>query len=455
VEALFASTALGASFVPLNFRARGDELRDLLSAAAPDVLLAGPRYATTPELDRGIGKVVSLEAGPAGLPALVELAPGEALAAPAHVGDDDVAVVMFTSGTSGGAKAVMLTHGALTGYVFATTEPADGSPRGSTLLAVPLHHVAGLTAVLAAVFGGRRLVLMRQFEAGEWLRLVAQERITHVFLVPTMLKQVLDHPAFPNTDLTSLEVLGYGAAPMPLPVIRRAIEELPPTVQFVHAFGQTETTSTVTLLTPEDHRLEGSGEEVERRLRRLNSIGRPLPDVELQIVDAQGRPLPPGQPGEIVVRSPRLMAGYEGRESETRETLRDGWLWTRDLGVIDDDGYVFLRGRLSDLIIRGGENVSPEEVEAVLTSHEAVADAVVVGIPDEEWGERIAAAVVLEPGRECRETDLIDFCRGRLAGFKRPERVVVMDELPRNALGKLLRREVRRMLIDEGRGSGT
>ncbi|HKP19137.1 MAG TPA: AMP-binding protein [Gaiellaceae bacterium] len=440
VEVLFATTALGAAFVPINFRARGDELAGLVSAASPDVLLTGRRYAAD---------VAELHAAPTVL-TLDDLAAGEGLDGVADVDDGELAVLMFTSGTSGTPKAVMLSHGALTGYVLSTTEPTDGTPRGSGLLAVPLHHIAGLTSVLAAIFSGRRLVIMRQFDAGQWLALVEAERVTNAFLVPTMLKRVLDHPAFGETDLSSLELLGYGAAPMPPTVIRRAIEALPPAVQFVNAFGQTETTSTVTMLGPEDHRLDGPPEEVERRLRRLSSIGRPLADVELEVVDDEGRPRPRGEVGEIVVRSARVMAGYDGRAAETNETLRGGWLWTRDLGYVDEDGYIFLTGRRSDLIIRGGENISPAEVEAVLETHETVAEAAVVGVPDEEWGERVVAAVVAEPGRACSEEALIDYCRGRLAGFKRPERIAQVDELPRNALGKLIRSEVRRVLAEEG-----
>ncbi len=446
VQSLFAVAAIGAVFVPANFRARAEELAGILAAAEPDLILAGPRYVETVVSawpGEGEPRVLPLEG--AGAP---EWAP---FAAVAEVSDEDVAVLMFTSGTSGAPKAAMLTHAGMTGYIFATTEPADGTARGSTLLAVPLHHVAGLTAVLGTIFAGRRLVLMRQFDAGEWLELVEAEHVTRAFLVPTMLKRVLDHPSFPTTDLSSLELLSYGAAPMPQTLIRRAIDVLPPSIQLVNAFGQTETTSTVTMLTPEDHRLEGTPEEVERRIRRLASIGRPLPDVEIDVVDADWRPVPRGEVGEIVVHSSRVMAGYLGRDEETRSTLRDGWLRTRDLGWIDEDGYVFLTGRSSDLIIRGGENVSPDEVEAVLDDHPAVAECAVVGVPDEEWGERIIAAVALEPGGAYTEAELLDWCRERLAGHKRPERIVLTEELPRNALGKLLRREVKRVLIDEGR----
>jgi acyl-CoA synthetase (AMP-forming)/AMP-acid ligase II len=461
--------------VPLNYRARPEELAAMLRVAAPRLLLVGERYvavaaeALARDRHGAVGgqaapRLVLLAQAPppdqhrpANVPCLAALAAEAAPVLPDEVADDALAVLMFTSGTTAAAKAVMLAHADLVSFVFATTEPADEAEQLTVLLAAPLYHIAGLSAVLSATFGRRRIVLLRQFDAGEWLALAAAERATHAFLVPTMLKRVLDHPAFADTDLSSLQVLSYGAAPMPLSVIRRAIAVLPPTVQFVNAFGQTETASTVTMLGPDDHRLEGSPADVEQRLRRLASIGRPLPDVELCILDEQGAPLPPGEVGEIAIRAERRMRGYYGEEAATRATLQDGWLRTRDRGWVDADGYVYLAGRQSDLIIRGGENVAPEEVEAVLDLHPAVEEAAVIGLPDEEWGERIAAVVVPRPGAAVTAATLVEHCRERLASFKKPETIFFADALPRNAVGKLLRRELRARYADareNGDGDG-
>jgi acyl-CoA synthetase (AMP-forming)/AMP-acid ligase II len=297
--------------------------------------------------------------------------------------------------------------------------------------------------VLIAMFAGRRIVLLSQFDTERWLHPAETQRITHAFVVPTMLKRILDDPAFARTDLSSLEVLSYGAAPMPLPVIRRAIQMLPETVQFINAFGQTETTSTVMMLGPDDHVLRGSPEEVERKLRRLGSIGRPLDDVEVRILDDDGVPLGVGKIGEIAIQTARMMRGYYGQEDATSATVQDGWLRTRDLGWIDEDGYVFLAGRKSDLIIRGGENIAPDEIELVLGTHPAVDEVAVFGVPDEEWGERVAAAVVKRSGVNATEDGLIEHARARLASFKKPEIIVFVTELPRNALGKVLRKELR------------
>jgi acyl-CoA synthetase (AMP-forming)/AMP-acid ligase II len=284
---------------------------------------------------------------------------------------------------------------------------------------------------------------MQQFDAAEWLHLVERERVTHAFLVPTMLKRVLDAPELSTTNLSSLRVLTYGAAPMPLQVIRRAIETLPAHIGFANSFGQTESTATVTLLGPEDHHLGGPPEEIESHLRRLASVGRPLPGIEIRILDESGNQLPVGQVGEIAIRSERLMRGYYGDEQATASAIRDGWLLSRDLGWLDDAGYLFLVGRRSDMIIRGGENIAPEEVEVVLASHPAVDEVAVFGVPDLDWGEVVATAVVLHEGESVSEEHLIEYCRQRISSFKKPDHVVFVSELPHNSMGKLMRRELR------------
>lgn len=285
--------------------------------------------------------------------------------------------------------------------------------------------------------------MLRQFEPTTWLETVPRERITHAFLVPTMLKRVLDHPEFGRYACTSLEVLAYGAAPMPVPVIRRAIAMFPPTVGFVNAFGQTETTATVTVLLPEDHRLEGSAQEVERKLQRLSSIGRPLPDVEVRIVDPEGAEVTRGEVGEITVRTPRVMKGYFSQGDATAQTLVNGWLHTRDMGWMDADGYLYLAGRKDDVIIRGGENISPAEVEAVLHAHPAIEEAAIIGVPDVDWGEQVMAIIVPRADSTLAVEEVIDWCRQRLASFKKPASVHFVNELPRNPLGKVLRNELR------------
>lgn len=448
LEIYFAAVCLDAIYVPLSFRAKAEELTYMLDSASPSVLFVGERYLELmcPILPTG-------EANPRMVLLVGEAPPGwdtyEGLMASASPeethfpqGDDqDTTVLMFTAGTTGTPKGVMLTHQSLTTYLLAHVTPPDPEVEESNLLCVPLYHVAGLQSALAAVYGGRTLVLMRQFEPKEWLELVQRERPTRSMLVPTMLKRLMEQPDFRRYDLSSLEVLTYGAAPMPLAVIRQAIEEFSG-VQFINAFGQTESAATIAALGPEDHVLEGSPEEIERRLRRLTSIGRPLEDVDVRIVDEEDREVPQGQVGELVAQGARVMKGYWGQQAETQDTIRGGWLHTGDLAYQDEDGYIYLAGRARDFIKRGGEMISPEEVERVLTSHPGVEEAAVIGVPDVDWGERVRA-IVVRRGEKVTADELIEYCRQRLAGFKRPESVVFVVELPRNPLGKVLKTELR------------
>ena len=257
-----------------------------------------------------------------------------------------------------------------------------------------------------------------------------------------MLKRLMDQPTFKDYDLSSLQVITYGAAPMPLEVIKKAIVEFPGT-RFINAFGQTETASTITMLPPDDHNISEDDPDFEKKLNRLASIGKPLPDVEVRIVDEDGSDVSQGETGEIVARGQRLMKGYWNREEATKETLRGGWLYTGDLGYWDEDGYIFLSGRAKDFIKRGGEMIAPEEVEQIIMSHPGVDEAAIIGIPDIEWGERVRALVVRKPGMELSMEEVVEHCRPRMAGFKRPEDVVFVDELPRNPMGKVLKRVLR------------
>ncbi len=361
-----------------------------------------------------------------------------------EIGDDDTTILMYTSGTTGRPKGVPLKHNAFVTYILDNVDPANPEIEERNLLTVPLYHVAGMQAILAAIYGGRTLVLMRQFEVKEWLRMIQQERVTRAMLVPTMLKRVIDDPEFSQYNLSSLKVITYGAAPMPFEVIRKAIQ-LMPWVMFINAFGQTETASTITTLGPEDHRIEGTEEEKEKKLKRLtSSIGKPLPDVEIKIVDEEGKSLPPFQVGEILARGPRMMTGYWRDEQKTSQVMtEDGWLRTNDMGWMDEDGYIYLAGRADDMIIRGGENISPEEVEEVLRSHSKVEEAAVIGVPDIEWGQQPRAIVVLKKGETATGEEIMEFCRTRLAGFKRPRSVLFIEALPRNPMGKILRKNLR------------
>jgi O-succinylbenzoate-CoA ligase len=449
IEVYFAVAKLGAIFVPLNFRAKADELTYMVANAEAKFLFVGSRYldivnTMLPHLHT-VKQAISIDGKQEGkmyYEDLLRSASSDEVMG--EIGDEDLTILMYTAGTTGLPKGVPLKHNAFATYALENVEPASPDIEERNLLTVPLYHVAGIQAMLAAIYGGRTLVLMKQFEVKEWMEMIQREKATRAMLVPTMLKRVIDDPDYNKYNLSSLQVITYGAAPMPFEVINKAIKVMP-WVRFINAFGQTETASTITTLGPEDHIIEGTEEERQKKLKRLtSSIGKPLPDVEVKIVDEDGKTLPSPEVGEILARGPRIMTGYWRDEKKTSQAITsDGWLRTGDMGWMDEEGYIYLAGRGDDMIIRGGENISPEEVENVLHSHPKIEEASVIGIPDMEWGQEPRAVVVLKKGETATSEEIIEYCRSRLAGFKRPRSVVFIDALPRNQMGKVLRKKLR------------
>ena len=447
IEVYFATAKLGATYVPLNFRARAEELEFMINFSEASALFLGQRYVkminSMREQIPGMKNLVSVEGPAEGMldyeSVIAEADPEEVFT---DIDDNDTSILMFTAGTTGQPKGVMLTHDNLATYVLNNVSPADPDIEEKNILTVPLYHIAGMQAVLAAVYGGRTLVVQRQFDPSDWMTLVETESVTRAMMVPTMLKQLMEHEEFPERNLSSLQVITYGAAPMPVEVITKAIEVFPGT-RFINAFGQTESASTITMLTPEDHVIEGSPGERAIKLKRLGSIGRALGDTEVKIFDEDGSEQPVDEVGEIVARGPRVMKGYWKADEATNNTIRNGWLYTGDIGYMDEAGYIFLSGRAKDIIIRAGENISPEQVEATLHSHPAIDEAAVIGVPDPQWGETVRAIVALKAGAQASEADIIEHCRGQLASFKKPESVIFVDALPRNPLGKVLKRVLR------------
>jgi acyl-CoA synthetase (AMP-forming)/AMP-acid ligase II len=448
IETYYACAKLGAVFVPLNYRAKREELTYMVNNAEASVFFVGERYleltaAIRPEL-KGIRHFICYDARPQGMQSyedvIANYPPEEVFV---EVDDSDPTVLMYTSGTTALPKGVVLTYLALSVYVTNTVEPASPDIHEVLLLSVPVYHVAGATAIMSSIWGGRTLVVLPQFEPHAWLEAVQRERVTHTFVVPTMLKRIMDEPDFDQYDLGSLKLLAYGAALMPYEVIRKAVGIF--RCGLMNAYGQTESTSTLTYLGPEDHVIEGTEEEKAKKLERLKSVGRVMEDVEVAIMDPQGNFLPPGHEGEIVGRGARLMTGYWKREDETAQTLVDGWLHTGDVGWMDENGYLFITGRTKDVIIRGGENISPGEIETVLEQHPKVEEAAVIGVPDVDWGEEVKAIVVLKAGQTATAEEITQYCKQHLASFKAPKYVAFVDELPRNYLGKVLKTELRKL----------
>jgi len=448
IETYFAVAKTGAILVPLNFRATADELEYMLAASETRFLFVGERYidmvkALRPNLPN-LERCISID-GPCDdmLNYYDMIASDSDEEFFSEIEDEEITILMFTSGTTGRPKAVPLTHESFGSYILDNVTPADPEIEEKNIMTVPLYHVAGIQGMLAGVYGGRTLVLMRQFEVKEWLDTVQAERINRAMLVPTMLKKIVDFENLSDYDLSSLDIITYGAAAMPFLVIKKAIE-LFPGVSFINAFGQTETGSTITMLSPEDHQIEGTEAEKEKKLKRLaSSIGKALPDVEIRIVNEDGDPLPPDEIGEIVARGSRIMSGYWRDEEKTKQAFTpDGWLRTSDRGWMDEEGYLYRTGRADDVIIRGGENISPIEVEEVLSSHPKIDEVAVIGVSDEEWGQVPYAVAVLKKDQVATEAEIIEYSKDKLASFKRPRAVVFVDELPRTAIGKLQRKKL-------------
>jgi acyl-CoA synthetase (AMP-forming)/AMP-acid ligase II len=446
LEAFLACSRLGAQLVGLNYRAKEGELRGMFDQADVSVTFVEPRYV---DLIRAVGDVRStgvlvqlgdrvdelvayedlLSADVNGSEYLQGLAEPEAMTR---------AFMLFTSGTTSAPKPVVVTNRDVTAYIATFAELPDLSqPRDVSLVSAPLYHIAGLFSMLTSVYGGRKLVLLPQFERDAWLRAVGEHGVTHGFVVPTMLNQLISHPQLDTFDLSSLTRISYGAAPMPRNVIELALERLPAGIGFSNAYGQTETFGTVTVLGPDDHRIEGTPEEIVEKRRRLGSVGRATPGVRIKICAEDGSELPPGEVGEVWV----------GRMSADAPEPR-AWTRTGDVGHLDESGYLFLAARLSDLIIRGGENIAPAEIEAVLAAHQAVDDVAVLGVPDPEWGEAIMAFVVSEDGEATSEEELIEWVRQRVATYKKPEAIRFIDAIPRTATGKTDRRELARLAAE-------
>jgi acyl-CoA synthetase (AMP-forming)/AMP-acid ligase II len=412
---LFGAAWAGISYAPLNFRLPEAKLDELLARIQPAIVVS-PNWIE-----------------PHGDPER-----------PFPDAPDCPAVLLFTSGTSAEPKAAVLRHDQLLAYAFNTLEFGSAGDDEAALVTVPPFHIAGVTAILSNTYIGRRIVpLVGRFSAKDWLTTARDEQVTHAFVVPTMLARIVDAMA-EDEDLRvpTLRNLSYGGSRMPAPVLKKALHLFPET-DFVNAYGLTETSSTVAVLGPDDHRLALYSDE-PLYTARLSSVGQPVPGIEIQVVDDSGTPLGPDEPGEIVIRGDQVSGNYVGTESKVDA---GGWLHTGDRGWLDVEGYVFCEGRADDTIIRGGENIGPAEVEDALLQHDAIALAAVVGLPDEEWGERIAAMVVLRPGVDEIDVEhLRDWVRERLGSLKTPELIVPVDDIPQTDTGKILRRQVKQEL---------
>lgn len=431
--ALLAAARAGVPLVPVNYRLGAEQLAALLA-----------NHPKAIGIDGTTGEAGLLNA--AGLPTRT---PEEWLAACATeaatepedgiVDPESPAVIIYTSGSTSDPKGVVLRHTNLVSYVIGSVEFASAGSHEAALISVPPYHIAAVANAISNLYAGRRAMVLEQFDPQQWLELVRSEGVTNALVVPTMLKRIVEATG----DLTSptLRTLAYGGGPMPTPVIEKALQSWPD-VDFVNAYGLTETSSTITVLGPDDHRAALASDDPMVRAR-LGSVGKALPSIALEVRDETGQAVPAGVRGRVFVSGAQVSAEYLDTGSAVDA---GGFFDTRDEGFLDDDGYLFIAGRADDTIIRGGENIAPAEIEAVLLRHRAVADAVVVGLPSVEWGQSIIAVVVLRQNDTIDAAELRDDVRRVLRSSKTPDLIHFWPEIPRTETGKIIRRNIVAMI---------
>jgi long-chain acyl-CoA synthetase len=440
-EVFFGATMLNAVSVDINWRLAAPEVEYIVNDAQAKVLVVGPDFVPVLEAIRanlthttavyviGADYESAVDAQPTTDPGIARTA-------------DDVAFQLYSSGTTGRPKGVMLTNSNFFGLLPLAKEIWELDESSVNLIAMPLFHIGGGGWATAGMYEGCTSVILRELDPAALIRMFGELRVTHAFLVPAVLQFMLMVPGVDEADYSSLKVFVYGASPISEEVLARSVAMFK--CKFWQAYGLTETTGAVVNLPPGDHDLDGPNRH------RLRSCGVAGPGVELRIVDtdsaAAGEPrdCEVGEVGEIWIRSPQVMKGYWNMPDETAKSVTaDGWFRSGDAGYLDADGYLYIHDRVKDMIVSGGENVYPAEVENVLMGHPAIADVAVIGVPHEKWGETAKAMVVRRPGTEVTEQEIIDYARERLARFKCPTSVDWMDMLPRNPSGKILKKDLR------------
>lgn len=441
VDCYYGAPGAAMGLVLLNYRLSPRELAFIIGDSAPRVLIVEPKYLPTIRQIRA--EIPSVETV-----VLIGAEAEDCISYDAFTGaaqtsepqvrprEEDLCWLLYTSGTTGLPKGAMLSHRNIMAAVYNSMTNWDASGDDVCMFTFPQFHVAGYVMPLYHL-RGYPVVLQRNFDADTLLRSVEAYGITSTAMAPTMIAMLLEDPRTDQYDLSSLRRIGYGASAMPLEVLRRARARWPH-VGFSTGFGMTELAGNVMYMGPADHdRAADEGLEI------IRSVGRQMPLARVRVVGEDGKDVPVGTSGEIVVKGDQVLMGYWGNPEATAKAFSDGWFHTGDVGRWDENGYLYIVDRKKDMILTGGENVYPREVEEVLYEHPAVVEAAVVGAPDPKWGEKVVAVICARPGHEVSEADLIAFCRERIASYKKPKHVVFIDMLPKNASGKILKRELR------------
>lgn len=443
-EALLGAAKAGMVMVGINWRLAAPELAYVLNDAAAQLLILGDAFLPLWEAARAdcstVRSVVMVERE---YPAWRDAQRADA---PTHpVGPEDVLVQMYTSGTTGHPKGVLLTHrtclGALVRGKLLQQDWTHWGPEDTSMIAMPTFHIGGTSWGMQGLYHGGHSVILPTPDITAMFDAIEAHKVSKVFMVPAVLQAMTQHPRAATADMSSMREVLYGASPIPLEVLKAGMR-LFPNAQFVQLYGMTEACGAVTYLPPEDHSPDGSP--------RMASCGLAYPLTEIRIVDQHGNSLPPGEVGEILVKCNSLMSGYYNRAEATSSALKDGWYYSGDAGYLDADGYLYIHDRIKDMIVSGAENIYPAEVENALHEHADIADCAVIGVPDEKWGEAVKALVVRKAGSSVGANDIISFLRGRIAGYKVPKSIDFVDDLPRNPSGKILKRELRKKFWPEG-----
>ena len=433
-ELFYSAARMGAVMVPIGWRLAAPEVAYILGDTGAKLLFIGEGFEEA--ADKACGQMDNppeVIFTPDAEAAIESAAAGEFEPA----GPDDAVLQLYTSGTTGNPKGAVLTNRNL--FALRVPSEEEGQPWShfdedeAILVCMPCAHIGGTGLGIMAMSSGIRAIVQAEFTPDGVLD-AFEQGITRLFIVPAALQMVVQHPRAKTTDMSGIKYVLYGAAPIPLDLLREAVKTIPD-AGFLQCYGMTETTGTIAALPPEDHDLAGN--------QRMKSAGKAVPGVELKVIGEDGEELPRGEVGELICRSPSNMAGYWNLPEATESSLVDGWMHTGDAAYMDEDGYVYIQDRMKDMIISGGENVYPAQVESAIYGHPQIAEVAVIGVPDETWGEAVKACIVPKPGEELDEASVIAWTKERLAGFKVPRSIDVLDVMPRNASGKILRKDLR------------